>query len=98
MQRSTLVWLALLCVAKPIAAQEAPPIAQAGSAARITAQRASETPKVDGRLDEAIRQSAQWLSDFVQREPHEGQPAMERTEVAVLEVIDARGTFTEASL
>ena len=89
MQRSGLVWLALFCMATPIAAQEAQPTAKASSAARLRAQRASEAPKVDGRLDEALWQSAQWLSDFVQREPHEGQPATERTEVAVFYDEDA---------
>ncbi|HEX6066059.1 MAG TPA: carbohydrate binding family 9 domain-containing protein, partial [Longimicrobiales bacterium] len=89
MQRSGLVWLALLCAATPLAAQEAQPIAKASSAARITAQRAGESPKVDGRLDEALWQSARWLSDFVQREPHEGQPATERTEVAIFYDEDA---------
>lgn len=38
----------------------------------------------DGRLDEAEWQSAQKIRDFRQREPNEGQPATERTEVAVL--------------
>ena len=89
MPRSGLVWLAWLCAATPLAAQEAQPIAKANSAARITALRASESPKVDGRLDEALWQSAKWLSDFVQREPHEGQPATERTEVAVFYDEDA---------
>lgn len=38
----------------------------------------------DGRLDEDEWQSAQKIRDFRQREPNEGQPATERTEVAVL--------------
>ncbi len=39
---------------------------------------------VDGRLDEPVWQSAPPLTGFVQREPHEGQAATERTEVRVL--------------
>lgn len=38
----------------------------------------------DGRLDEAEWQHAQKIRDFRQREPNEGQPATERTGVAVL--------------
>ncbi len=40
--------------------------------------------KIDGRLTEAAWQKAQHISNFTQRELNEGQPATERTEVAVL--------------
>jgi hypothetical protein len=46
--------------------------------------RASQSPKVDGVLDEAEWQSAPAIDQFVQQEPQEGQPATDRTEVRVL--------------
>ncbi|HHJ53261.1 MAG TPA: hypothetical protein ENJ89_08725, partial [Caldithrix abyssi] len=40
--------------------------------------------KLDGRLSESAWQQAQHISNFTQRELNEGQPATERTEVAVI--------------
>ncbi len=40
--------------------------------------------QLDGRLDESSWQKAEHISNFTQRELNEGQPASERTEVAVL--------------
>ncbi len=40
--------------------------------------------KLDGRLNEPAWQKARKISNFTQRELHEGKPATERTEVAVL--------------
>ncbi|MBV9925542.1 MAG: carbohydrate binding family 9 domain-containing protein [Acidobacteria bacterium] len=48
------------------------------------AQRISEEIKVDGRLDEPAWSRADAATDFRQEEPHEGEPASERTEVRVL--------------
>ncbi len=39
---------------------------------------------IDGELEEAAWQRAEAASDFTQREPHEGTPATERTEVRVV--------------
>ena len=58
-------------------------------AAQITAQRVTTAPRVDGKLDDAIWQNAQWVSEFVQREPQEGQPATDKTEVAFMYDDDA---------
>jgi len=44
----------------------------------------SDPPHVDGRLDEAVWQRALVIDDFVQRQPREGAPASERTEVRIL--------------
>src|SRR5213593_1945073 len=41
-------------------------------------------PVIDGRLDDAAWGSAQPISEFVQKNPDEGQPASERTEVRFL--------------
>jgi hypothetical protein len=44
---------------------------------------------VDGRLTEAVWQTAQPYSNFIQRAPNEGQPISERTEVRILVGPDA---------
>ncbi|MCH2464385.1 MAG: hydrolase, partial [Gemmatimonadetes bacterium] len=44
----------------------------------------SEAPVIDGDLGESSWQNAQLLSGFVQREPMEGEPVSERTEVRIL--------------
>ena len=41
-------------------------------------------PKLDGTLEDPLWQQAQTVSEFRQREPYEGQPATERTEVRIL--------------
>src|SRR5256885_9873904 len=41
----------------------------------------SHAPKLDGTLDDPLWQSAIPITDFRQREPYEGQPPAERTEV-----------------
>ena len=43
----------------------------------------SDAMRVDGRLSEAVWSLAPALGDFRQREPYEGEPATERTEVRV---------------
>lgn len=50
----------------------------------VTASRADETIKVDGRMDEPAWQRAEAVAEFYQRERNEGLPATERTEVRVL--------------
>jgi hypothetical protein len=51
----------------------------------------SQPIKLDGRLNEPAWQQARKISNFTQRELHEGQPATERTEVAVL--YDAKNLY-----
>jgi hypothetical protein len=69
-------------------AAPAPPAVVARDAdGRVTlrATQLAGTPLTfDGRLDEAFYRSIPAISDFVQQEPDEGQPATERTEVWVL--------------
>ncbi len=69
----------------------APPVAPeviardpATGRATIRAVRVDGPMRMDGRLDEAIYASAASLSDFVQIEPQEGQPATQKTEVWLL--------------
>ena len=45
---------------------------------------APEPPTIDGRLDEGAWARADVVGDFVQREPVEGRPVSERTEVRVM--------------
>ena len=56
--------------------QEPAPIAQAVAV--------EHPPKLDGTLDDPLWQSAIPITDFRQREPYEGQPPTERTEVRIL--------------
>ena len=46
--------------------------------------RADHAPKLDGTLDDPLWQTAKPVTDFRQREPFEGQPATEKTEVRIL--------------
>jgi hypothetical protein len=50
----------------------------------VEAVRASAPIEVDGRLDEEAWRSAEAFTDFVQRDPEEGAPATERTELRLL--------------
>jgi hypothetical protein len=65
----------------------APP-ARRSAAMAIRAQ--PEAPRLDGRGDDAVWALAPSFGDFVQRDPSEGQPATERT--------DVRATFTDDAL
>ena len=55
----------------------APCAAQSVEAARIL----GTPPRLDGRLSEALWSTSQPLTGFLQRDPDEGAPATERTEV-----------------
>ena len=63
-----------LIVCADVQAQQAP----AASASAI-----ASAPVIDGRLDDDAWAEAQVLTGFIQREPSEGQPVSERTEVRV---------------
>ena len=53
--------------------------------ARIAeAARVDQAPRLDGTLDDPLWQSAKPITDFRQREPLEGEPATEKTEVRIL--------------
>jgi hypothetical protein len=45
------------------------------------ASRVDRPPKLDGTLDDPLWQEATPITNFLQREPYEGQPPSERTEV-----------------
>src|SRR3954467_9359377 len=59
--------------------------AAAAQAQQAVATRAEgQTPVVDGRLDDSAWQLATAITDFRQKNPAEGAPASERTEVRFL--------------
>lgn len=51
---------------------------------RVRALRVERSPIVDGRLDEPVWQRAEPATGFTQRNPDEGVPATERTEIRIL--------------
>ncbi len=51
--------------------------------------RVDHPPKIDGRVDDPQWKLAEPITNFVQREPYEGQPPTERTEVRILYTRDA---------
>ncbi len=50
----------------------------------VRAVRLTAPLSIDGRLDEAIYATLPAISDFIQQEPREGQPATEKTEAWIL--------------
>ena len=72
-------------------------VTQTGAGARTGRPTVVQTPPViDGRLDDAAWRGAALFTDFVQREPVEGQPVSERTEVRI--VTDAEAIYVGAWL
>jgi len=50
----------------------------------VRATRVTEPMSIDGALDEAVYTRVQAIDGFLQQEPHEGQPATQKTEVWLL--------------
>ena len=76
-----------VALAAPAAAQNG---AHANGATPHMAAVERTTPVVvDGRLDEAVWQSAQPATDFTQQDPNEGKPATQRTEIRIAYDADA---------
>jgi len=83
---SRILMLAVLSlVAAPAAAQSPPDPARRVVAARVD----GSAPRLDGRLDDVVWAAAQPAGDFLLREPTEGAPAPERTEVRFVYTRDA---------
>ena len=70
-------------------ATPSPMAAQTAQVNTIRAERVNAGPAIDGRLDDAVWSSAPAFSDLRQRNPDEGQPVSERTEVRFLITADA---------
>src|SRR5512134_37214 len=61
------------------------PPAGSGDRVQVEAIRLrSGTPDIDGHLDDEAWQGARWVTDFIQKEPDQGQPARNQTEIAFL--------------
>jgi hypothetical protein len=73
-----------VCAGPAGVAAQAPGTAGAGAPSRLHASRASEPIRIDGRLDEAVWQSAPAATGFRQIEPVQDAPATLETEVRVL--------------
>ncbi len=86
-QPGLVCWLLSLCLSlfQPSGANAEAPSAKGGSV-RISAEatRVNQAPKLDGTLNDLLWQSANPITDFRQREPHEGEPPTEKTEVRIL--------------
>ena len=57
---------------------------QAGETPVVQATRTPTPPSIDGRLDESVWHQAPTVADFFQREPVEGAPPTEQTQVRIL--------------
>jgi hypothetical protein len=80
----------VLCLAHASAAAPqtgaGPAIVSRTAADKVTvrAVRVKTPLKIDGRLDEDVYGSVEAISDFIQQEPREGEPATEKTEAWIL--------------
>ncbi len=70
-----------LLTATFVSSSEASPVTSTRVAEAMEAQ---EPPVIDGAVEDAIWATAQIITDFVQAEPYEGEPATEKTEVRLL--------------
>jgi hypothetical protein len=86
-RRSAAVLAALLAL-PAVASAQAGAHAQ-GATPRLQAVERTSPIVIDGRLDEAIWQSAPAASAFTQQDPTEGQPATQRTEIRIAYDADA---------
>ena len=73
---------AILLLAGTAAGQ--PQVATEANGKRLSAKKTSVPPVIDGNLDEAAWSGVEPITDFIQAEPTEGQPASEMTEVRML--------------
>ncbi len=67
----------------PLVRAQTPPVPEGGRPT-LAAARVSTRIVIDGRLDEADWKAADAAGGFLQRDPDEGQPATEQTEVRIL--------------
>ena len=89
--RLSIAGLLAVCMASTLAAQENAESAGAGASTTTSLPigeavpaGVSDPPVIDGRLDDAAWARAAPMTGFTQREPQDGQPASERTEVRVV--------------
>ena len=75
--------LILSCKANARPGGAIPPVPQ-GEPRVAEAIPVDHKPRLDGSLDDPLWQSAKIITDFRQREPYEGEPATEKTEVRIV--------------
>ena len=81
--RTLLAWVSLLAAGATALANPQQPVPQEGP--RVAeAVRVDHAPHLDGTLNDPLWQSAKPVTDFRQREPHEGEGPTEKTEVRIL--------------
>jgi hypothetical protein len=82
---TALVWVASPLIAQRDAPQQKESQAGLQEPARASkASRVERPPKLDGKLDDPEWQNAKPVTNFLQREPFEGQTPSEKTEVRIL--------------
>jgi hypothetical protein len=84
-----LLSLVVLCVLTSLSAANAQDRAVKKSPSIHAAKSSGESMRVDGVLDEPEWRSAEAGNGFTQREPQDGSPATEQTEVKVVYTSDA---------
>jgi hypothetical protein len=82
-RRPVAILVAGLCAAVPVHAQQTTSSSHAPHTS-IAAVRTATPPTIDGRLSDESWSQANPVTRFTQRDPNEGQPATERTEIRVL--------------
>ena len=86
--QTSLLTIALLCASPPLSQSKGRQLpGQTGGQEQLRtaeASRVDRAPRLDGTLNDALWQQATPIDNFLQREPFEGQPPTERTEVRVL--------------
>ncbi|MBD3298393.1 MAG: hypothetical protein GF341_07050 [candidate division Zixibacteria bacterium] len=79
-----LLLLILLCILmKPATLSAAPPTDEERKQMRAIRVEGVASPRIDGRLDDAVWEQAEFLSDFLQKEPVEGGQPSDSTRVAI---------------
>src|SRR6266480_2042113 len=82
--RLGLVFLIITVLQAAGQAQNRRPTVPINSVPMAQAVRVEGAPKLDGTLDDPAWQKATPITDFRQKEPYEGRPATESTEVRIL--------------
>jgi hypothetical protein len=67
-----------------VSSQQKPPRGAQDELRTVHASRVDHAPMLDGTLNDPLWEQATPITNFLQREPYEGQPPTERTEVRVL--------------
>jgi hypothetical protein len=89
------VWLAT-CVTLGLGTADVGAAPQHQAVAMVQTARVAEPPRIDGHLDDAAWREVAPATEFLQRDPDEGKPATERTELRI--VYDASAIYVGVRL